>query len=83
VSEIGTKFSLQVRKRPLDVLDEGGKMTSKTYRMGSFGLGILIPDGDQGSLVFSCQQMREYEEYLEELGDYYLPPTQKKYISCI
>ena len=32
--------------------------------MGSFGMGILIPDGDQGTLVFSCQYNREYEEYL-------------------
>jgi len=45
-------------------LEEDGKIISKTYRMGSFGMGILIPDGDQGTLVFSCQYNREYEEYL-------------------
>lgn len=38
--------------------------------MGSFGMGILIPDVDQGTLMFSCQYNREYEEYLEELREY-------------
>jgi len=38
--------------------------------MGSFGMGILIPYGDQGTMVFSCQYNRASEEYLEELGDY-------------
>jgi hypothetical protein len=38
--------------------------------MGSFGLGILIPDGDQGSMVCCCQYNREGEQYFEDLADY-------------